>query len=54
MAEGFLENLTEGVGGVNGSGNPDGRGLVNLRLRRNSSSIHFLFNSVISVCKGEI
>ena len=54
MVEGFLENLTGGVGGVNGSGNPDGRGLENLRLHRNSSSIHFFFNSIISVQRGNI
>ena len=28
--EGMLENLT--VGGVNGSGNPDGRGALNLKI----------------------
>ena len=30
MTEGMLENLTGG--GVNGSGNPDGRGALNLKL----------------------
>ena len=30
MTEGMLENLTGG--GVNGSGNPDGRGALNLNI----------------------
>ena len=36
--EGTLENLTGGGGGVNGSGNPDGRGALNL-----SSGVTFNF-----------
>ena len=28
----MLENLTGGGGGVNGSGNPDGRGALNLKI----------------------
>ena len=31
MTEGMLENLTGG-GGVNSSGNPDGRGALNLKV----------------------
>ena len=31
MTEGMLENL-RGGGGVNGSGNPEGRGALNLKI----------------------
>ena len=47
--EGMLENLTGG--GVNGSGNPDGRGALNLKIRPRGNLIDFIDVSIASIAK---
>ena len=46
--EGTLENLTEG--GINGSGNPDGRGALNLKIYTSSGvTFNFIDVSIASI-----